>query len=110
MKTRSLTDLVHFSEDDPRREVLYETEHLFSQVVSLQGNQQLGPISDAGSDAILTVLAGGISAQVGKGRARMGQWETTLVPAGEALTVRNASEEPSVVLLVVAPPPPDEET
>jgi hypothetical protein len=27
------------------------------------------------------------------------------VPAGEELTIRNASEEPSVVLLVLAPPP-----
>jgi hypothetical protein len=35
----------------------------------------------------------------------MKQWETVDVPAGQDLTVRNASEEPSVVLLVVAPPP-----
>jgi hypothetical protein len=27
------------------------------------------------------------------------------VPAGAALTLRNASEEPGVVLLVLAPPP-----
>ncbi len=35
----------------------------------------------------------------------MRQWESALVPAGEELTLRNASEEPSVVLLVLAPPP-----
>jgi hypothetical protein len=35
----------------------------------------------------------------------MKQWEAVEVPAGLELTVRNASEEPSVVLLVVAPPP-----
>ena len=46
-----------------------------------------------------------IAAQIGKARARMQQWESALVPAGEELTLRNASEEPSVVLLVLAPPP-----
>jgi hypothetical protein len=35
----------------------------------------------------------------------MKQWEAVDVPAGLELTVRNASEEPSVVLLMVAPPP-----
>jgi mannose-6-phosphate isomerase-like protein (cupin superfamily) len=54
---------------------------------------------------VLAVLSGEISAQVGKGRARMKQWETVLVPAGEELTLRNASPEPTVLLLVAAPPP-----
>ena len=43
--------------------------------------------------------------QVGTSRARLRQWASVAVPAGEELTVRNASEEPSVVLLVLAPPP-----
>ena len=105
VKTRNLTDLVHFSEEDVRREVLFDTEQLFSQVVCLQGNQMLGPLSDAGSEAIVTVLTGEVAAQVGKGRARMKQWESALVPAGADLTIRNASPEPAVVLLVIAPPP-----
>ena len=62
-------------------------------------------MSDASSDGFLVVLAGEIAAQIGKARARMQQWESALVPAGEELTLRNASEEPSVVLLVLAPPP-----
>jgi glyoxylate utilization-related uncharacterized protein len=62
-------------------------------------------MSDASSDGIVVVLAGEIATQVGKARARMRQWESALVPAGEELTFRNASEEPSVVLLVLAPPP-----
>ena len=52
-----------------------------------------------------TRLSGEVATQVGKGRARMKQWEAVEVPAGSDLTIRNASEEPSVVLLVVAPPP-----
>jgi glyoxylate utilization-related uncharacterized protein len=105
VKTRNLTDLVRFSEDDARREVLFDSDRLFSQVVCLQGNQMLGPMSDGSSEAMVAVLTGEVAAQVDRGRARMKQWETTLVPAGAELTIRNASDEPAVVLLVVAPPP-----
>ena len=105
MKTRKVTDLVHFEDDAARTEVLYETRQLFSQVVCVQGSQGIGPMSDANSDGIVVVLAGEIATQVGKARARMRQWESALVPAGEDLTFRNASEEPSDVLLVLAPPP-----
>ena len=105
MKTLDIRDLVHFSDDEPRRRTLVEGERLWSEIVCLQQAQGLGPIRDDGSDGILVVLAGEVSTQVGRGRARMKQWETVEVPAGLELTIRNASEEPAVVLLVVAPPP-----
>ena len=105
VKTRTLTDLIHFTEDGPRTEVLAETDRIWSQVVCLQGAQGIGPMSDADADGLVVVLAGEVAAQVGKGRARMKQWETVTVPAGEDLTLRNASAEPGVVLLVLAPPP-----
>ena len=73
--------------------------------ICLQGSQGIGPVRDDGADGIVVVLAGEVATQVGKGRARMKQWQAVEVPAGVELTVRNASEEPSVVLLVVAPPP-----
>jgi glyoxylate utilization-related uncharacterized protein len=105
VKTLDIRDLVHFSDDEPRRRTLIEGERLWSEIVCLQQAQGLGPIRDDGSDGILVVLAGEVATQVGKGRARMKQWETVEVPAGLELTIRNASEEPAVVLLVVAPPP-----
>ena len=101
MKTLDIRDLVAFSDDEARRRTLLESEHLWSEIVCLQGSQGHGPVRDDGSDGILIVLAG----EVGKGRARMKQWETVDVPAGLELTIRNASDEPAVVLLVVAPPP-----
>jgi glyoxylate utilization-related uncharacterized protein len=105
MKPRDLRDLVHFSNDEARHETLFESEHLWSEVICLQGAQGLGPMTDAASDAMLFVLSGEIATQVGKSRARMKQWESLLVPAGSELTLKNASEEPTVVLLVAAPPP-----
>jgi glyoxylate utilization-related uncharacterized protein len=105
MKTRNLTDLIHFTDDAPRTEVLVETGKLWSQVVCLQGAQGIGPMRDDDADGLVVVLAGEIAAQVGKGRARMRQWETVTVPAGEDLTMRNASADPGVVLLILSPPP-----
>ncbi len=105
MNTRDIRDLVHFSDDEAHHETLLEGEHLWSEVICIQGAQGLGPMRDDTSDALLSVLSGEVSAQVGKGRARLKQWETILIPAGDELTLRNASSEPAVLLLVAAPPP-----
>jgi glyoxylate utilization-related uncharacterized protein len=105
VKTIDIRDLVRFSDDEPRRWTLVEGERLWSEIVCLQAAQGVGPIRDDAADGIVLVLAGEVATQVGKGRARMKQWETVEVPAGMELTMRNASDEPSVVLLVVAPPP-----
>ena len=105
MKTRRVTDLVQFNDEAARTEVLFETERVFSQLVCLQGSQGLGPVSDDQAEGLVVVLAGEVAAQIGKGRARMQQWESALVPPGDELMLRNASAEPSVVLLVLAPPP-----
>ena len=105
MKPRDLRDLVHFSDDEARHETLFESEHLWSEVICIQGNQGLGPMSDPASDAVLAVLSGEVAAQVDKDRSRMKQWESVLVPAGAQLTIRNASVDPAVLLLVAAPPP-----
>jgi len=105
MKTRDVRDLVRFDDDGAHQQTLYETDQLFSRVICLQEAQGLGPVGDPAADAVCLVLAGEISAQVGRGRSRMKQWESALVPAGSDLTLRNASEEPAVVLLVTAPPP-----
>jgi quercetin dioxygenase-like cupin family protein len=105
VESKDLRDLVHFTEEGPQHGTVFESEHLWSEVVCLERAQELGPIADPDSDAICLLLAGEISVQVGKGRKRLGQWGTTLVPAGSELTIRNASTEPAVILLVAAPPP-----
>lgn len=105
MRTTDIRDLVRFSDDEARRSTLIDGERLWSEIVCLQGSQGVGPLRDDGSDGLLVVLSGEVATQVGRGRARMKQWESIEIPAGVELTVRNASEEPSVVLLVAAPPP-----
>jgi redox-sensitive bicupin YhaK (pirin superfamily) len=103
--SKDLRDLVRFDDDGPRHEPLFQSEHLWSEVLCLQGAQGIGPIADRDSDAICTVLAGRVAVQVDRARKRLEQWGSALVPKGSELTITNASEEPSVVLLIAAPPP-----
>jgi quercetin dioxygenase-like cupin family protein len=105
VETRSLTDLVRFAPDGPNSETVFETAHLWSQLVCLDRNQHLGPISDPDSDGLFTVVAGEVVVQLNRRRRRLGQWDTVLVPAGDEITVTNASADPAVVLVVAAPPP-----
>jgi glyoxylate utilization-related uncharacterized protein len=105
MKPRDIRDLVHFSEEEAHHETLFESEHLWSEVMCLAGAQGLGPMTDPTSDAVLAVLSGEVATQVDKTRSRLKQWDALLVPAGSELTLKNASSDPAVVLLVAAPPP-----
>jgi quercetin dioxygenase-like cupin family protein len=105
MKTRDLRDLVHFDDAAPRHETLFESTHLWSEVVCLERNQTVGPIADPDSDAIAIIVTGRVVVQVDRARKRREQWDATLVPAGSELSLTNATQDPSVVLLVAAPPP-----
>lgn len=100
-----LARLVEFSEAAPARHPVFESERLWSQLVCLERNQSIGPIADARADAMLTVIAGEAVVIAGGKRRRMKQWGAALVPAGDQLSVSNASAEPLVILLVTAPPP-----
>ena len=105
METVKLTDFVHFSDEGVRRETVFETLRLWSQVLCLSGPQAWGPVRDDESDAIFTVLAGeGVFMVEGK-RKRLAQWGAVLVGSGEEVTIRNASVDPLVVMMIAAPPP-----
>lgn len=107
MKTRNLTDLVHFDEAQAQRETLAETDQLWSAVICLDRVQESGPMRDPDADALLVVVAGEVVIHVDASRARMKQWETVVAPRGASVVVKNASTDPSVVLVVTAPPPQD---
>jgi len=105
MEIRDLRDHVQFSADGPIHQALFESEMMWSELVCLDRAQRLGPISDEGSDAILTVIAGEVVVHVGKSHKRVGQWSSAFVPAGSELAITNASMDPAVVMIVAAPPP-----
>ncbi len=105
MENRNIKRFVHFSPDEVTRETVFETEHLWSQVLCLSVNQKVGPLEDPGADAMFLVVAGQGVFQVDTKRRRLDQWGTVLVPAGAAVTISNATGDPLVLLPVAAPPP-----
>jgi quercetin dioxygenase-like cupin family protein len=105
MRSRSLKDLIHFDPEAVRRETLFETGALFSEVLCFDAKQHVGPLEDPESDALFTVLAGEARFNVGRRSRTLKQWGAVLVPAGTEVTVINLHDEPLVVLLVAAPPP-----
>ena len=105
VENRNLTRFVHFSPEHVNRETVFETDHLWTEVLCLDRNQTVGPITDHESDAVFTILAGeGVFLVDGK-RKRMEQWGTVLVPAKSEVSVTNSSTEPLVLLLIASPPP-----
>ena len=108
--TSDLRDLVEISEGEIVRKTLFESEHLWSQVISVDRNRSYGPVSDPQADAMLTIVAGEAVFLVDKRRKRMKQWGSVMVPAGAEVVVTNASPDPLVLLMVTAPPPLPRET
>ena len=105
MENRNLTRFVHFSPEQVNRETVFETAHLWTEVLCLGRNQTVGPITDHESDAVFTIIAGESVFLVDGKRKRLEQWGMVLVPAGSEVSVTNASTEPLVLLLVASPPP-----
>ena len=109
MQSRNLKDLVHFDPDGVRREPLFETEHIWSEILCFDGKQTLGPMADPESDAMFTVLAGEGRFIVGRRSKTLRQWGSLLADAESEVTVFNVHDEPLVVLLIASPPPADED-
>lgn len=105
MEEADLREFVEFEDGGVVRRTVFESERLWTQVLSLDVNARYGPVSDPGSDAVMTVVAGEAAVQVDRGRKRLKQWGSVLVPAGAQVMVSNASADPLVVLMVAAPPP-----
>jgi mannose-6-phosphate isomerase-like protein (cupin superfamily) len=105
VEQQNLKRLVHFSADGVRRETVFETDRLWTQVLCFERNQTIGPITDPGSDGVFLIVAGEAVFLVDGKRRRLEQWGTVLVPAGAEVTVTNASVDPLVVFLMTAPPP-----
>jgi mannose-6-phosphate isomerase-like protein (cupin superfamily) len=105
VEQRNLKRFVHFSGDGVRRETVFETDRVWTQVLCFERNQGIGPLIDPDADGVFLVVAGEAVFLVDGKRKRLEQWGTVLVPAGAEVSVTNASIEPLVVFLMTAPPP-----
>lgn len=107
MDAAELQDLVEFEEGSVVRRTVFASERLWVQLLCLDRNGSFGPLTDPDSDAVLTIVAGEAVFLVNRGRSRLKQWGTVMVPHGSQVVIRNASPEPLVILMTVAPPPVD---
>ena len=105
VEQRNLKRFVHFSADGVRRETVFETERVWTQVLCFERNQSIGPLIDPDADGVFLVVAGEAVFLVDGSRKRLEQWGTVLVPSGAEVTVTNASVDPLVLYLMTAPPP-----
>ncbi|MGH2676819.1 MAG: hypothetical protein ACRDHB_00470 [Actinomycetota bacterium] len=105
MDAADLREFVDFEEGGVVRRTVFESERLWVQVLTLDRNASYGPVGDQQADAVLTIVAGEAVFIVDKGRRRMKQWGSVLVPRGSEVVVTNASMEPLVVLMTASPPP-----
>jgi mannose-6-phosphate isomerase-like protein (cupin superfamily) len=105
VEQRNLKRFVHFSADGVRRETVFETDRVWTQVLCFERNQGIGPLIDPDADGVFLVVAGEAVFLVDGQRKRLDQWGTVLVPAGAEVSVTNASVDPLVVFLMTAPPP-----
>ncbi len=105
MDAADLREFVEFEEGAGLRRTVFESGRLFAQTLCVDKNGTFGPVADADSDAMVTILAGEAVFMVDRKRRRMKQWGSVLVPAGAELVITNASGDPLVVLMVAAPPP-----
>jgi len=106
MDIRDVTDLVRFEPGRrPYRSTLLESDHLWSEIICLETNQETETMGDPDSDALFTTLAGEVVIWMNRSSKRLKQWHSVVAPAGTEVTLKSASTEPSVVLVVTAPPP-----
>jgi len=106
MDIRDVTELVRFEPGRrPFRAPLVESEHIYSEIVCLEANQETEVMGDAEADAMFTTLAGEVVIWMNRKSRRLKQWHSVVAPAGTEVTLKSASPEPSVVLVVTAPPP-----
>ena len=107
MEKRNLTKLVEFSDAGAHQETVFRTEHLRSEIICLDKNQETDPMTDPGADAMFTVIAGEVVVYVDRRFKRFKQWDATVASAASAVVIKNAASEPAVVLVVAAPPAED---
>lgn len=100
MQRKNLQDLVSFSGDGANHSEMLSSDLLYSEVISLQQNQETAKMGDSGSDAVFVVVAGEAVIYVDRSFKRLHHWDSALAPAGSEVVIKNATSEPVVVLMV----------
>jgi mannose-6-phosphate isomerase-like protein (cupin superfamily) len=105
METRSVSDALAFSEEKMKKNVLFDSPHLFYDAYCLLPGQSQKIHAHEGSDKVYYVLRGTGRFTVGEEERDLGAGNAVIARAGDPHGVRNETQEDLVILVTMAPRP-----
>jgi mannose-6-phosphate isomerase-like protein (cupin superfamily) len=105
METISVSDALAFSEEKMKKNVLFDSPHLFYDAYCLLPGQSQKIHAHEGSDKVYYVLRGTGRFTVGEEERDLGAGNAVIARAGDPHGVRNETQEDLVILVTMAPRP-----
>ena len=105
MEIRAISDAVAFSEAKMKKNVLFDSPHLFYDAYCLLPGQSQKVHAHDGSDKVYYVLRGAGRFTVGDEERDLGEGNAVIARAGDPHGVRNETQEDLVILVTMAPRP-----
>ena len=105
MESRTVSDVVEFSEQKMKKNALFDSPHLFYDAYCLLPGQSQKVHAHEGSDKVYFVLQGKGRFTVGEEERDIGEGNAVIARAGDPHGVRNETQENLVVLVTMAPRP-----
>jgi len=105
METRTVSDVVAFSEEKMEKNALFDSPHLFYDAYCLLPGQSQKVHAHEGSDKVYYVLQGTGRFTVGEEEQDLSEGNAVIARAGDSHGVRNETQENLVILVTMAPRP-----
>jgi mannose-6-phosphate isomerase-like protein (cupin superfamily) len=105
VETRSISESAIFSEEKLKKNVLFDSPHLFYDAYCLLPGQSQKVHAHEGSDKVYYVLRGTGRFTVGDEKRDLGEGNAVIARAGDPHGVSNETQENLVLLVTMAPRP-----
>ena len=105
MEIRTVAQCVGFSEEKMKKNLIFDSPHLFYDVYCLLPGQAQKVHAHEGSDKVYYVLRGMGHFTVGEEERDLGAGDAVIARAGDPHGVRNDTREELVLLVTMAPRP-----
>jgi mannose-6-phosphate isomerase-like protein (cupin superfamily) len=105
METRTVSDVVAFSEEKMKKNALFDSPHLFYDAYCLLPGQSQKVHAHESSDKVYYVLRGAGRFTVGEEERDLGEGNAVIARAGDPHGVSNETQDDLVILVTMAPRP-----
>tara|TARA_B100000315_G_C14595513_1_gene598867 strand:+ start:16701 stop:17018 length:318 start_codon:yes stop_codon:yes gene_type:complete len=105
MKTVTIADCISYSPEKMKKNNLFETEHMFTDLYCFEPGQEQKVHTHTNSDKIYIVQKGEGTFKVGVESTILKKGMGTIARSGEPHGVKNHSTEKLIVLVIMAPKP-----